>query len=115
MLTIRQKQFKELEETIEENWLRKLVSRLRQENQEDISTISEEELYNQVVQGCQAARELNIVDDNDIYRFIRLRYLPDVAWTRLGLQEVFYRIIFDNSVDASQRLDFIERNLGINN
>ena len=76
-----------------------------------IEKLSKKEIWNQVDQGCQVAQELGIVEKNDIYRFLRLRYLPDAVWEQPSTQQVFYQVITDTSVDAPIRLDFIEKNI----
>ena len=111
MLTIRHEQLKALEAAMNEPWYDEFMSRLQMEFPQRIEKLSKEELCNQVDQGCQAAQELGIVEKSDIYRFLRLRYLPGTVWEQPSTQQVFYQVITDTSVDASTRLDFIERNI----
>lgn len=113
MLTIRKEQFDAFASEREKSLRDELLARLRRDLPEHVGAIPDQELQQQVSDGCQAARVLEIVDAEDLFRFLRLRYLPPQVWERPGAQEILVRVLTDTSVDAKRRLQFVEQCIAI--
>ena len=110
MLTITNDQLEILATEHERMLCHVLMSCLRRELSTRIMAISEQELQMEVEQGIRAAKVLQIYNHDDVYRFLRLRYLPVSIWKRPGTQELLVRVLTDTSVDARRRLLFIQTN-----
>lgn len=86
-----------------------LVTRLHRRLRSHVTGVTDEELRRHVEDGVVAAEALAIRNPADVYRFLRLRYVPASCWARPGAQEVLVRVLTDTTVDAGRRLDFVER------
>lgn len=115
MLKISNSQFKAQEVAAEELLCKRLASRLRQEMPMETNNIENQEMLVQIRQAVEASDKLNIEKEDDIFRFLRLKYLPSEAWRNPHAHQVFYECFTDTSIDASLRLSFVEENLLKNN
>lgn len=92
----------------EPSYVAALIARLCRELPILVSTVPAKELRRQVEDAIKAAQVLEINNFNNLYRFLRLRYLPVSIWERAGAEEMMVRVLTDPSVDAERRLSFVE-------
>lgn len=111
MLTIRGEQLRRLQEEAERATLLRFAGRLRAECPVQALPPSDDELYSQLEEGQRAARVLKVSEEEDVYRFLRLRYLEADALASETVREAFYKIMSDAELDATRRLDFVERHV----
>lgn len=108
---IREEQLRRIGEEMERTTIARFEARLRSECPAELLPASDEELRAQVKEGSEAAAALNIQQGEDVYRFLRLRYLEADALASETVRDAFYKIISDRELDATRRLDFVERHI----
>ncbi len=111
MLTIREEQLRRMGEEAERATREKFASRLRAECPAELLPASGEEFDRQIEEGWRAARALNVSREEDVYRFLRLRYAEADRLASDAVRNAFYKIITDRELDATRRLDFVERHI----
>lgn len=110
-MIIREDQLRRIGEEMERTTYARLAARLRSECPPGLLPASDEELHAQVKEGSEAAAALNVQQEEDVYRFLRLRYLEADALASETVRHAFYKIITDRELDATRRLDFVERHI----
>jgi hypothetical protein len=113
MLVIRAGQIDAVEQRLRVRIQEEFAARLKADFPEQTAPLSETELRVQVADGYQAAEALAITDRADIYRFLKLRFLPPAALESSVARLAFYRVLTDPEKDAGRRLDFIERHIAL--
>ncbi len=111
MITIRKEQLDALEDDFNRRQRKTYAKRLRSDPKITLPPLTPEELDEQIEDGCVAAQELGIAETEDIYRFLRLRYIPEKLWTIPGLQDFMTKVLTQTMEDPARRLDFIEMNI----
>lgn len=110
ILKIRPEQMEALEKHSAQRLFGRIAGRLSDEF-EAARDLEERALLDIVRGGCEDAAELAIVREDDIYRYIRLKFvIADRPVTPL-LAAAILGTISKTDTDASRRLDFIETNV----
>ena len=111
MITIGRAQYAALEDSFAKQQRAVFAARLRTDAAIKLPLLSPEELDREVAEGCDAADELRLTAPEHMYRFLRLRYVPNSIWDRPGLQDLMMRVLRDPYTEPEIRLLFIEKNI----
>lgn len=111
MLSIRPDQLATLEKSVDEAKARGFADRLTTERPGDAGAMQREMLLQLVREGVVDASQLEITDDEEVYRFLNLFFLPDDIKRDDRVQGILIRVLNNTSLSAQHRLDFIEANI----
>lgn len=111
MLSIRSDQMQVLEHDIKQRHKEEFVQQLRQDYPERTVEMDEQQLQKLVEQGYENAEELEIFENQDIYRFISLNFLPKELFESAFIQSVIIRVLNNFDLSGTKRMDFIEHNI----
>jgi len=109
MLSIHPEQMQSLKYDLEQRHKEEFVQQLQQDYPMPTMTMDNRQLQELVAQGYENAKELEIVEKRDIYRFISLNFLPKELLDSPFIQSVLIRVL--NNFNWSGRPDFIEHNI----
>ncbi len=87
------------------------VDRLQSEFPQRCSRMTSQDIQNLVNEGYEDARSLEIVEPQDIYRFLKLYFLPEVLLESNVLCGVLRRILNNMAISGTGRMDLIDRAL----
>jgi len=111
MLTIRSDQLATLEKSVDEAKIRRFADRLAIDRPADAGAMKREMLLQLVSDGVADASQLEITDNEEVYRFLNLFFLPDEIKTDDRVQGILIRVLNNVTLSAQHRLDFIETNI----
>jgi hypothetical protein len=111
MLVIRNAQMNALARALEQMRKEEFARRLRSELPDRASALEASALHDLVNQAYDNAKDIEIVDKEDIYRFIKLSFLPEETRKSPLIQSVLLRVLNNTTWPASQRIAFIERHV----
>ena len=94
-----------------ESWQREFEKRLRKDLPEQTLQMSDEQLAENVKLGHENAEELEITEKEEIYRFLKIGFLPKEFLEEDFTQSVLIRVLNNTNLSGAKRLDFIERQL----
>lgn len=111
MLIIRPSQLATFEKSIDEARARRFADQLATERPGDAGAMERTVLLKQVREGIADASQLEISEDEEVYRFLNLFFLPDEIKRNERIQGVLIRVLNNTALSAKHRLDFIETNI----
>ena len=111
MIVIDPEQMDEITRGIEEHWKQEFAARLRHDQPTPTAHMSDEQLGEYVRQGYDNALELEVTQKEDIYRFLKLAFLPKELLESDFTQSVLIRVLNNLSLSGTKRLDFIEQHV----
>ena len=109
MIRIRDEQQRELAQGVEKRWKKEMRARLSVEFPLETEKLSPEDFRELIDDGWTNAKELEITEQEDIYRFLRLRFLRKEILESDFVQSVLIRILNNFNLSGTKRLDFIEQ------
>jgi hypothetical protein len=111
MIIIRNTQIEQLDRAIQTSWQREFKMRLREDLPNQTSRMNDEQLAEYVEQGFENAKELEIEEKEDIYRFLKLGFLPREIIESDFTQSIIIRVLNNLNLSSAKRLDFIEQQI----
>ncbi len=111
MVKIRKGQVEAFEAAMEGNLRHEFASRLRKMYPEKITELGEKELASVIDGGLEDAHSLEILQPEDAFRFINLKFLLGEKMEAPLFQSVLLRVLNNTDIDGTKRLDFIYRQL----
>jgi len=93
---------------VERQWKQEYADRLRADFPHQTASISAAALWEMIDDGWKNAIELQIKEHDDIYRFLKLRFLPITLLESDFIQSVLIRVLNNIDLPGAKRLDFIE-------
>lgn len=109
MITIRDEQKEELARTVEQRWKEEFAERLRLDFPDAAGEMDTHQLMPLIDQGWANAKELEISEKEDVYRFLKLHFLPKEMVESDFIQSTLIRILNNFDLSGTRRLDFIEQ------
>lgn len=111
MIRIRDEQQRALAQGIEQLWKKEYADRLRLDFPQQTASILPEEMGKLIDNGWTNAMELEIREREDIYRFLKLQFLPKKLLESDFVQSVLIRVLNNMNLSGTKRLDFIEEQI----
>lgn len=109
MIAIRDEQKEALARTVEQRWKEEFAGRLRRDSPDSAGEIDTHQLMTLIDKGWANAKELEIADKEDVYRFLKLHFLPKEMVESDFIQSILIRILNNFDLSGTMRLDFIEQ------
>ena len=109
MIRIRDEQQRELAKGVENLWKKDFRHRLSVEFPLQTAKLSPEDFRKVIDDGWTNAKELEITEREDIYRFLRLQFLPKEMLESDFVQSVLIRVLNNFNLSGTKRLDFVEQ------
>ena len=109
MIAIRDEQKEELARTVEQRWKGEFARRLRRDFPDSAGKMDTHQLMALIDQGWANAKELEIAQKEDVYRFLKLHLLPKEMVESDFIQSILIRILNNLELSGTTRLDFIEQ------
>jgi hypothetical protein len=111
MTVIRDEQMEDLARDVNQRRTREFAGRLRKDFSEPTAPMNDQQLIELVEQGCSNAHELEIFEKEDIYRFLKLNFLPPELLQSPFIQSVLIRVLNNFTLSGTKRLDFVEEHV----
>ena len=108
-MIVKDKSFSAAKDRLEKALHQRLATKLKTERTVDTGAWSEARLSNYVVEGCEDAAALEIVEESDIFRFLCIGLSPHSILGAPNVVDRLTRVLHNVDAPAHQRLDFIER------
>ncbi|NJO18624.1 MAG: hypothetical protein HC877_23725 [Thioploca sp.] len=96
---------------IQQSLKQKFIQQLRCDYPQQTTKTNPQKLELLVEQSYLNAQELEIFDEENIYRFISLQFLPKELLESPFIQSVLIRVLNNFNLSATKRLDFIEQQI----
>lgn len=104
MLKITKEQISSLNNTFKHGFIKNLLFELREEHEEAVAVLNDEELYEMIDAGMERAYDYELDADEDITAFVKLLLM--VGWY-FDRHELFEFYLIDDSCDPDERMDYI--------
>lgn len=108
-MQIRDEQERELARGVEQLWKKEYGARLRVDFPHQTANILPEDLRGLIDDGWTNAKELEITEQEDIYRFLKFQFLPKELLESDFVQSILIRVLNNMDSSGTRRLDFIEQ------
>jgi hypothetical protein len=108
VILIRDEQQRVLAQGVEQLWKKEYADRLRVDFPQKTASILPEDFRAIIDDGWTNAMELEITEQEDIYRFLKLRFLPREILESDFIQSVLIRVLNNMNLSGTKRLDFVE-------
>lgn len=109
MIVIRDEQKGELALTVEQRWKEEFAERLKSDFRDSAGEMDTQQLRDVINQLWENAKELEITEKEDVYRFLKLNFLPKEMVESAFIQSVLIRLLNNFNLSGTKRLDFIEQ------
>ena len=110
-MIIRRNQMEQMHLALDQNQARGFADRLRQQYTTEVAEVSADELLAQLRSDLKLAATLGFEDDDDLWRFVQLRYWPFEVLSQQHLQSAIVAVMTRTEWPPTKRLDFLERHV----
>ncbi|WP_089726419.1 hypothetical protein [Candidatus Thiosymbion oneisti] len=111
MIIIREEEFMAPEGEVDQQYKEELAEQLRHDRPQATQGATDQELWDTAREAVENARELEIFEGRDIYRFILLSFAPKELRESPFLQSVLIRVLNNLDMSGENRMDFIEKQI----